>query len=70
VVTQTKTLAAAREDYLLSCQIDGKTKQTLGLYTSVTGRLAAYVQEKAPGEVTAHDIRKLPRGPRRFCCHR
>lgn len=55
--TQTKTLTAAREDYLLSCQIEGKTKQTLGLYARVTGRFVSYVHEKAPEEITAHDVR-------------
>jgi integrase/recombinase XerD len=50
-------MAAAREDYLLSCQVEGKTKRTLGLYADVTGRFACFVQGKALEDVAPHDVR-------------
>lgn len=56
-MADTRTLTKAREDYLLSCQIEGKAKGTLDLYGRITRKFCDSIEWKAPENVTTHDIR-------------
>lgn len=55
--TTTHTLATARAEYLMACQIEGKSKGTLDIYSRVTNRFCNSTGDKPLSEVTPNDIR-------------
>jgi integrase/recombinase XerD len=53
---ETLKLQSVREEYLLSCQIDGKAEGTLKIYSLVTRLLAEFLGGE---EITPHSIRRF-----------
>lgn len=55
--TATHTLITVRSEYVLSCQIEGKTRRTLGLYSDVTGKFCDFLGDKPLASVTQGGVR-------------
>lgn len=58
MVDTVQTLVQAREDYLLSCQIEGKSKGTLGLYSRITGKFLDSLGNINPSDVSPYHVRR------------
>ena len=55
--TATHTLITGRAEYIMSCQIEGKTRQTLDLYSRVTGKFCDFLGDKPLASVTQGGVR-------------